>query len=515
MGSHLRRATACFLVVATILLSGASSFTGAQVPEKGFSGIPSGYLPATAPSGGALLRPGVDEVPGSSEGITISSALFRDWMPKIPNLQLGFSYAWANRLRQTRWSADYILPLPLRPREVLVGEAHGEYMEFGTSPSWVPFLNNFWRQGPPGTHYRVDLSLGVAYRRMIGDDLLVGANTFYDTTRLFGIWRSSGSVGLEMAANGPGDSALDLTVNYYANVYQAYNSRGSVFPTFNIIDGLRTGRGNLDVEAGFSRPLLDRSVDLRLKLTGYQLDLGNQRKYGWQTGFDLTSADGLVRLSVEYGHDGVYGNYGQVGGYLNVGTRWENLLVGQNPFVMPAPVFKSPRNLARLLTQPVHRNWQKPFSVITNPQCEGTPEDRYFEFPADKTCFYSGGRAQCGAFIIANTVGGKWMTWYTDPYYPSTPTSPYDYHRDYEPMWECASAAYARAARGEVKAYIRDDFWNTSTVFWRTELPTLIANGNVTKIYVYSTKCVATGDWGYSACPGSYYWDPIPRATWK
>ena len=100
-----------------------------------------------------------------------------------------------------------------------------------------------------------------------------------------------------MAVNGPGDSAIDVNFNYYSDVYGSFNSRGSVFPTFNIVDGFRNWGGNFDLEGGYSQPLFDRALDLRIKLIGYQYNLGNTRKRGFKTGSDLMTADGVFKLT--------------------------------------------------------------------------------------------------------------------------------------------------------------------------------------------------------------------------
>jgi hypothetical protein len=58
------------------------------------------------------------------------------------------------------------------------------------------------------------------------------------------------------------------------------------------------------------------------------------------------------------------------------------------------------------------------------------------------------------------------------------------------------SAAYARAAEGEVLIFVRcgkDPVSNPSSVLWTTELPTLLENPNVTSIKAYDNCTPATG----------------------
>lgn len=453
--------------------------------------------PLAFPRGSSLGQLGNDTV-------NISSGLFRDLFPKIPNLEFGFNYAFGSNLRQSRWSIDYLLPIGFGPDATMFAEAHGEEVN-SRAITWVPFLNNFWQQKAPGSQSRLDLSFGIGYRRIFADDVLLGVNAFYDTTRLYGPpWRSSGGYGLEMAANGPGDSAIDLTFNYYGNVYGGYNSRGSVFPTFNIIDGIQKGEANYDLEAGYSQSILDQTFDLRVKFTGYQFALNNSKKYGIKSGAEITTADGVFRLSVEGGHDAVMGSYGNVGGYVNVGFQLENLLYGESPFTSPEPVFKSPRNLRRLLVRPVKRNWFKPATVVANANCEGLPDDSQFDTPVDMACFSSGAYVfppnntnackHFGYWVIEDTPGGLWTGHYADQW----TTPPLDYRRDKEPMFHCSSAAYARVAKGVTHAYIGWRYWNNRiTVFWLTELPTLRDNPNVSSILAYTNSESDPTNWVY------------------
>jgi hypothetical protein len=429
---------------------------------------------------------------GGSETVPFSSEWVRDWMPTIPNLQFGFNYLFGRNLRQTWWSADYVLPVSLTRNDILFGEAHADSSS-SSSTGGFPFLNNFWQQGPAGLQNRIDLSFGLGYRKFIGDNLLVGAYGFYDSTRLSGTWRSAGSVGFQAAAKGPGDSAVDLNFNYYSDSYVGYDSRGSVFPTFNLFGAIANGTGNYDFEAGVSQPLFNRAYDLRLKFAGYEYDMGNSKVYGLRSGADVTTADGVFKISAEYGNDRLTGQYGQVGAYVNIGFQAENIVKGESPFTKPEPIFRSPRNLRQMASLPAKRNWRKPSAVIANAKCEGLPDDSQFATPDSRACFYSGTGAwtQCsnqktnGYVMIDDTPGGQWTQTYSDQYpTPRAQPSIYDYKRDKEPMFQCSSAAFARMASGTVIAYVGYDQWYcTDTVFWKVELPTLLSRGITVNLY--------------------------------
>jgi hypothetical protein len=440
-----------------------------------------------------LLLPGDKEAHAplthrfSTESVPISSGMMEAFLPKIPNLEWGFVYTFGKNLRQGLFSADYLLPVASDARTVMFVEAHANYLNYKTTVS-LPFLNNFWRQGAPGTSDRFDFSIGAGCRKMFGQSHFLGVNAFYDTTCLFGNWRSSGGFGLEFDSFLFGDSQIDLNFNYYADAYSAFNSRGSVFPTFNIIDGIMDGAGNFDIEAGYSQPLFDSALDLRVQLTGYQFGVGSETARGFKTGIDLTTRDGFFRMTAQYGHDSVVGSYGQVGGYVTTGFHFENLLKGENPFSRPEPVFASPRNPRHVLTQKVRRNWQRSPVALANKGCEGLPDDSQFVMPEDNACFWSGRTTQneCrarGYTVQLMTPGGQWTDLYIQRFPNSFTDTDEEYTRDFEPMWICASAASARQARGLVRVFLNNP--RPTSVFFTTELPSLLSNPNVSPVWAY------------------------------
>ncbi len=74
-------------------------------------------------------------------------------------------------------------------------------------------------------------------------------------------------------------------------------------------------------------------------------------------------------------------------------------------------------------------------------------------------------------------------------------------------MEKCQSAAYARAAEGDVLIFVRcgnDPKNNPGSVLWTTELPTLLQNPNVTSIEAYDNCPTKTGP--CVTGPGSSVW---------
>lgn len=296
---------------------------------------------------------------GPSDTVPIASGLLAPFLPKIPNLELGFLYSFGKNVRTGRFTADYVIPFRLSADSVLFGEAHAEGWDF-----WKrPHLSTIYSTGGVTTtstaRGRVDLSFGGGYRRMVGDSTLVGVNGFYDSsyvyTDLYSQWYSSGGIGLEMAATVADDDAVDLNFNWY----------GNPFNRDMIADAFKNKGNSFDVEAGYSRALFDHTLDLRLKLVGYQFDTWTTVR-GWRGGADLTTQNGMFTLRYEHGQDNLYGDYNTVGGFVTVGCQLENLLSGESPFTLPEPVFKSPRNLRRLLGLKVKRDWNRPGQSTCN-----------------------------------------------------------------------------------------------------------------------------------------------------
>ncbi|MFA6221521.1 MAG: hypothetical protein WC647_04340 [Desulfomonilaceae bacterium] len=291
-----------------------------------------------APTARTTAFPAPSDILRQSDVIPFSSGMLGAYMPTIPNLELGFQYYFGDKVRSGQVSGDYLLPYNLGNDAVLFGEAHGNYWNFAQKPSG-------------GASNRVDLSIGAGYRKIMSSQLLIGISGFYDTSRLFNNWYSSGGVGLEMAANMGSSDAVDLNANWY----------GDLFASNSILNAFRNQGSSFDIQAGYSHALFDSALDLRLKAAGYKFDVGNS-VYGYMTGADLTTRDGMFTVRYEYGNDKVNGSWNNIGAFVNVGFQMENIIKGESPVTMPEPIFKSPRNLRRMLTQKVKRDWNQQYA---------------------------------------------------------------------------------------------------------------------------------------------------------
>ncbi|MEI7450806.1 MAG: hypothetical protein WCJ75_14405 [Desulfomonile sp.] len=281
--------------------------------------------------------------PRGSDSISISSGMFQGLLPNVPNLQLGYNYTFGPKFRAGSASVDYMLPFKLGAGSTIYGEAHGEFQSLSIAQPGSP--NNC-----------MELCFGGGYRRMFGGDTMIGLHGFYDKTRLSGNWYSSGSAGVEMSAMVAGHDAIDLNCNWYGQAFDASllsNSLGFNAGTSQV----GFGNSNYDFQAGYSHELYDGGPDLRLSVTGYKFDTSSN-VYGYYGGAELKSRDGVFLLKYDVGYDNTSQTFQSVSAFINTGFQLENLIAGKSPFLMPKPVFQSPRNVTQHTEAKVNRNFR-------------------------------------------------------------------------------------------------------------------------------------------------------------
>lgn len=175
---------------------------------------------------------------------------------------------------------------------------------------------------------------------------------------------SSGSLGIEMAKELRNNDAIDLNFNWY----------GQLFNSPDVISTFSHGPSNFDFQLGYSHELWDGGPDLRLNSTGYKFQT-NSDIYGYYGGAELKSRDGMFALKYYVGNDKINKTYQIIGGFINIGFRLDKLISGENPVSMPEPIFKSPRNLRRMITEKVKRDWEQSYvpgmAAITSASLSG------------------------------------------------------------------------------------------------------------------------------------------------
>lgn len=367
--SFLRSFFIILLILISINHGRAQSLDSSPYSNPAVSSFPSTEMSTIEPSN-PLGLPGSSAGNASSfQSIPISSNLFTSIIPIVPNLQIGYLYSFGKDLRSGRLTADYLLPMNLGWDDAIFAQAHLE-------------SQNYWKTPAGYSQHRLDMSLGGGYRKLFGNSLLGGVNGFYDTSRLFGKWYSSGSIGLEMVTAYGNNDFMDLNFNYYGGLF---NNAIDIFEVF------RGGPSNFDCEAGYSHNLYSDDYGLRVKFAGYKFDLGTSI-YGWRAGVDLVAWDGVCEFTYETGHDRFNGTYQTVGGMVNLPLQFEKVFSGQSPFfapnsscspaqgqgkcqrpptkipcVKPVPIYVDSSNLRKLLGRPVRRQFTSYAVPIPDP----------------------------------------------------------------------------------------------------------------------------------------------------
>ncbi|MFZ5868640.1 MAG: hypothetical protein ACOYXY_22355 [Thermodesulfobacteriota bacterium] len=346
------RSVRLFFCLMTAILAFAPYHSGFS---QGLASSPQFGNPFAAPR---FADSGVVGGTSAPEGIPLSSGMFPGLFSGIPHLKAGFAYSFGKNVRYGRGIIDYLLPMDIAPATTLFGELHAEFQDFWKTPAGsvvaAPGARvSGYRDAPVPSQQRYDLSVGGGFRRGVSADSILGVNAFFDASKVQDRWYSSGGLGLEFVSRLPGDGLIDLNFNYY----------GNLFSGTDFVNAVRYGAGNFDIEAGYSRPLFNQALDLRLKAAGYQFDVG-QKVYGWSTGADATTRDGLFRLTYEYTSDRINAPYHTIVGSVQLGLRLENLLRGESPFTLPDPVFAGPRNVSRIFHEHVKRRWSQPTQIV-------------------------------------------------------------------------------------------------------------------------------------------------------
>ncbi len=273
--------------------------------------------------------------------LRVTDQLLRPFVSIPSHLRFGYLYTGGGKFSNGLYTVDAFAPWGIRKTTRLFGQAHGDFQKFtgmfgGNSAS------------------RADLSVGGGVRQILRDKGYVGLNAFYDTTRLGGQWYSSSGLGLEYWGNLTGADTMDLAFNYYGDLFSGSNT---------IVSAFRTGKANIDFEAGYSTPLLNQSLQLRLKGRGYAFDVGD-RIYGWAAGADLTTTDRLLSLRYEVGHDKINGTYQTIGCFASVDLDLNNLAGFGNPLVRRKPIYGSPPDVYNEAdNQDVKRQFSGPGAV--------------------------------------------------------------------------------------------------------------------------------------------------------
>jgi hypothetical protein len=261
-----------------------------------------------------------------------NSALFKS------SLAGGAIYRTAGEDRDSRFTLDFLLPVPLSSSSALFFESRAEFQ-------------GLFSRFRSSADRRFDLGFGLGWRKVSESGLMLGTNVFWDTSRLYGDWYYSPGFGLEMAIYGY-SRMWDLMLNFY---------RG----------------GGIDLKTGFTFPIWEDRLDMRIFAEKYRFFDG-EFILGSKGGVEISSPDRFLAVSYEYGQDSRYPEYHAIACSLTVPFSLEKVFSGKNPFDFPVRPDPDNRYSQRLKAQGVKRAWRQPDTVV---EARSTPQGERWTTP--------------------------------------------------------------------------------------------------------------------------------------
>lgn len=253
---------------------------------------------------------------------------------EAPSVRVGYTYTFGDKVNEGSVVTDFVVRFKPGQFDAFFAQSRGEWRQLNST-----FESN--------TDKALQASIGVGYRRLVRRDLLVGVNTFYDGVRFNRSWRPSAGAGLEVASTIAGSSVIDLSLNYYGDLFAGGSSLTEFF---------KEGTPSIGAELGYTQPLADLACAVRLKIKGYRLE-DDSGVNGWATGVDWTNCDNSLVFMYEYGNDETHGNYHSIRGTLNLLFEPERILKLESPFAIPNSDFIGYRILQRYMGALVRRDY--------------------------------------------------------------------------------------------------------------------------------------------------------------
>jgi hypothetical protein len=250
----------------------------------------------------------------------------------------GAIYRTAGEDRDSRFTMDFFIPIPLSSSSALFFESRAEYQDL------------FSRFRSPSDH-RLDFGFGLGWRKVSESGLMFGTNVFWDASRLYGDWYSSPGLGFEMAIHGAG-GMWDVMLNFY---------RG----------------GGIDLQTGFTFPIWEDRLDMRIFAEKYRFFDG-EFILGSKGGVEISSPNRWLSVSYELGQNSRYPEYHAIACSLTVPFSLEKVFSGKNPFEFPVRPDPDLRYSERLKAQGVKRAWRQPGTVV---EARSTPQGERWTTP--------------------------------------------------------------------------------------------------------------------------------------
>jgi hypothetical protein len=322
--------------------------TGSSILDQVNFGLPPTETESFGLSPGAPAKPspslgGGQALPIGKRSIP-ETTIDRSWGSGAlkPVLAGGAIYRLGSEDRDSRLTMDFLLPARLGTSSSLFFESRAEYQN-----PFSHFLGS--------TPQRFDLGLGLGWRKLWQGGIMLGMNSFWDSSRLYGDWYSSPGFGLEFAVNSP-VGVWDLILNAY---------RG----------------GGIDLKGGFTFPIWEERLDVRIYAEKYRFFDG-EFILGSKAGVEISSPDRFITVSYAYGQDSKDPEYHAVACSLAVPFRLENIFRGKNPFEQPERPDRGHRYTERLQSAGVKRAWRRHDTVV---EARSTPQGDRWTTPGKLT----------------------------------------------------------------------------------------------------------------------------------
>lgn len=264
---------------------------------------------------GNRLSPDIDTYDSDSRD-TDTSAFLQGIEFDIPTVRVGYAYTFGGDVNAGALVTDFVVRLKLGASDTLFAQSSSEWKKFHSTLE-------------SNQNRALDASIGVGYRRLVRKDLMMGLNAFYDRRRYNGTWRPSTGAGFEVASTLAGSSVIDISVNYYGDIFTGGSTITELF---------REGTQSIGIEVGYTQPLADLACAVRLKARLYRLE-DDSGAHGWAGGADWANCDGSLVFMYEYGEDKIHNGYHTVQGSLNLLFEPERLLSLESPFAVPRSPF--------------------------------------------------------------------------------------------------------------------------------------------------------------------------------
>ena len=271
-----------------------------------------------------------------------SASVSQPPVPVNPSLYNSAMFYTGEEKQTGRFAMDLFLPAHMGTSSLLFLESRAGY-EHGVS------------ELPGAAHRRVDLDLGLGLRKVWDDRVMVGTNTFLDTSRLYGEWSFSPGFGVEFAW-APSGLVWDTALNVY---------RG----------------GGIDLKSSLTFPIVYQHLDMRLYAEKYRFFDGDFI-LGSKGGVEISLSNRLLAVSYEYGQDSRNPKIQAVACSLSVPFSVEKIFSGENPFGPLEHKSRAARYAQRLKSDRVKRTWSSPATVV---EARHTPQGKRWTTPGRLT----------------------------------------------------------------------------------------------------------------------------------